>query len=158
MQSLLKEKCEILCDVDRAHEFAFVCRERWGLRWKMCMITKPLLSPDSLQLPMLSCTCTVNVFCYCFSSPTLSLLCLFLSFCAFFMKQSISHYFSLSSHRGFCNLLPWLTWAGKWALQYFMTLTWRREQTQLTPNCTFNPRANLSQINFFFFLQPLPFY
>lgn len=115
----------------------------------MRVITKLLLSPDSFQLPMLSCPCTVNVFCYWFSSPTLSLLCLFLSFFAFFMKHSISHYFSPSSHRGFCNLLPWLTWAGKWTLQYFMTLTWRSEQIQLTPNCTLNPRANLSQIIFF---------
>lgn len=82
-----------------------------------------------------------------FFTHTLPSMSLSLFLCLFYEAQHFPLLFP-SSHRGFCNLLPWLTWAGKWALQYFMTLTWRSEQTQLTPNCTFNPRASLSQINF----------
>ena len=65
--------------VDRVYPFAFIRRERWGLRWKMCVIRKSLPSPDSIQLPVLGYSCAVNVFSYWFSSFTLSLLCLFLS-------------------------------------------------------------------------------
>lgn len=79
------------------YPFDFVSKD-WD---EKCVIRKPLPSPDSLQLPVLSYSHAVNVVFYWFSSPTVSLLSLFLSFFAFFMKQSISHYFSLSSHRGF---------------------------------------------------------
>lgn len=52
----------------------------------MCVIRKPLPSPDSLQLPVLSYSHTVNVGFYWFSSPTVSLLSLFLPFFAFFYE------------------------------------------------------------------------
>lgn len=127
VQSLLKEKCEILYCVDSVYPFSFVFRKRWGLKWKTCVVRKSLPSPDSIQLPKPGYSCTINVFSYWFSSPTLSLLWLFLSLPFFY---SISHYFSPSSHRGFSNRLPWLTWAAKWASLYCRTLTTDGEERE----------------------------
>lgn len=64
------------------------------------------------------------VFLLVFFSHTLPSQCPFFfsssSSFLFFMAHSTVHYFSLSSHRGFSDLLPW---AEKWAWLYFRTLT-----------------------------------